>query len=101
MRDLPALPSETGVWVTSGTPSVEGRIGDQAESPGSIETPSGIVCRNRLYLGVVPRQPSPPSDSVEPPAQRKVMTHLQTGTAINPPCQYPDSLDGNRDTLRG
>ena len=46
VRDLPALPSETGVWVTSGTPPVEGRIVGQAESPRSylVETPSG----NRL-----------------------------------------------------
>ena len=65
VRDLPTLASETRVWVTSGTPPVEGRTVGQAESPRSylVETPSGIVHRNHLYLGVVPRQPSPPSDS--------------------------------------
>ena len=72
VRDLPALPNETGVWVTSGTPPVEGRILGHAESPRSylVETPSGIVCLNCLHLDVVPRQPSPPSNSDQPPAQK-------------------------------
>ena len=104
VRDLPALASETGVWVTSGTSQVEGRIVGQAESPRSylVDMPSGIVRRNRLHLGVVPGNPSPPSECYQPPpTQRKIMTRLQTGTAINPPCRYPDPPDGNRDMLRG
>ena len=78
VRDLPTLPSETGVWVTSGTHYKRKRD----FGPGWVTTniPSGHASWNwllhLLHLGVVLGNPSPSSGYDQPLPQRKAVTHL-------------------------
>ena len=57
-QELDDLPENAKVWITSEDRLVEGRVIQPAESPRSylIETPSGVVRRNRSYLNVVPQK---------------------------------------------
>ena len=79
--------------ITTDKQPVEGRVVEPAEAPCSyiVEIPSGEVRRNRSQLNVVPEHSStveletsssPTSASEQP---RRIVTLLQTGTAIRPP----------------
>ena len=84
VRNLPDIPDNTDVWITTGqnTPATTVR---RAEAPRSyiVQTPTGEVCRNRSQLNV---NPSTTTDS-QPIANSRspVLTRSRTGTVINPP----------------
>ena len=99
VHDLPEIPDDTEVWVTSDAGPIPGRIVTAAETPRSyvVETPTGEVRRNRSQLRVQPEtptageetpadgedQPPPPQPSQDPP--RVIMTRSRTGTQVRPP----------------
>ena len=85
-QQLPALPDDTAVWVSTDGDPVQGRIVSSADTPRSylVDTTSGQLRRNRHHLMIVPD--SPPMS--EPPQVNKqseptrIMTRSQTGTPI-------------------
>ena len=96
VHDLPEIPDDTEVWVTSDAGPIPGRIVTAAETPRSyvVETPTGEVRRNRSQLRVQPTageetpadgedQPPPPQPSQDPP--KVIMTRSRTGTQVRPP----------------
>ena len=88
-RDLPAIPDDTEVWITTGSEPVSGRVISPAGRPRLyvVETPSGQIERNRSELTVAPRENSETNyrSETETETSRRVMTRSRTGTAINPP----------------
>ena len=108
VHDLPEIPDDTEVWVTSDAGPIPGRIVTAAETPRSyvVETPTGEVRRNRSQLRVQPEtptageetpadgedQPPPPQPSQDPP--KVIMTRSRTGTQVRPPaCMAPMLLN--------
>ena len=55
-RDLPDIPIDTDVWITTDGSPTTGRVVAPADAPRSyiVETPSGEVRRNRRQLNIVP-----------------------------------------------
>ena len=97
-RDLSPIPDNTDVWIKSEEKPVPGTVLSPAKEPRSyiVETPSGLVHRNRGHLNVQPKiedpsedtaaqevPPTSPSPSPSPP--QMIMTRTRTGTAIRPP----------------
>ena len=99
VHDLPEIPDDTEVWVTSDAGPIPGRIVTTAETHRSyvVETPTGEVRRNRSQLRVQAEtptageetpadgedQPPPPQPSQDPP--KVIMTRSRTGTQVRPP----------------
>ena len=90
-KDSDTIPSDTTVWITSEGEKAPATVVSSANSPRSylVETPSGMVRRNRIHLNV---DPSPPSDQskaqIEPEPDsdtRRIITRSQTGTVVKPP----------------
>lgn len=56
-QDLPPIPDDTDVWITSEDQTIRGRVVKAAGAPRSyvVETPAGQVHRNRQHLNVVPQ----------------------------------------------
>ena len=56
VTEVPSLPDDTSVWVRDENSLSTGKVLTQASTPRSylVETPSGILRRNRLHLVVVP-----------------------------------------------
>lgn len=82
------LPEDTQVLVKTGDRITSGTIESPAETPRSyvVETPSGMLRRNRSHL--IPLNGDPPSHS--PPLtlnvpRSPIMTRSRTGTEIRPP----------------
>lgn len=95
VAELPIIPDDTKVWVTSGPTPTPGRVTTPSSSPRSylVETPSGIVRRNRFHLNISPEgSPTEPNERESSPP-RRIMTRTQTGTEIRPPARYRDGLD--------
>ena len=74
VHDLPEIPDDTEVWVTSDAGQIPGRIVTAAETPRSyvVETPTGEVRRNCSQLRV---QPETPTAGEETPAVGKINPH--------------------------
>ena len=100
MRDLPPLPDNTEVWITTDREAIRGRVVSPASRLRSyvVETPSGRLQRNRNQLRVVPDQDESPEsqESQETdqtptgsnPPPKVIMTRSKTGTAICPPTRF-------------
>ena len=94
VHDLPEIPDNTDVWISTEGGPVEGTVVSQAGRPRSyiVETPSGRVQRNRRHLTVVPS----PKNDPDPGATSKSSTTLeptdvgQETLPPNPPTQLPE-----------
>ena len=91
VQDLPSLPDDTNVWVTSSGKPVQGRVIELADTPRSylVDIPSGQIHRNRHQLKPMPDliENDSTTEQAQHPveATRTIMTRLQTGTPIHPP----------------
>ena len=96
VKELPEIPDDSEVWITSEGRPISGRVVSTGETPRSyvVETDSGELHRNRSQLIVAPApqadstpeaiaDPQQPSVSTTPP--RRILTRTQTGTSIQPP----------------
>jgi len=105
VTEMPLIPDDSEVWVTSGQGATRGRVVSPAPTPRSylVETSSGIIRRNQQHLRVFPeasgtenQQTSAVNDAnnhqlpVTPQSTRssRIMTRSQTGTTIVPPLRY-------------
>ena len=109
--EIPLIPDDSEVWVTSGNEATRGRIVSSAPAPRSylVDTPSGTIRRNQQHLRLLPNVPqarstenlqAPEDNNTEDhqlPAGRQsrgttrgseIMTRSQTGTAIVLPQRY-------------
>ena len=96
-RELPAIPENTDVWITTEGQPVQGKVMSTCDAPRSyvVRTPTGDVRRNRIQLNVQPppvsttvskRTTDAPTTSTNTPTDRSpIMTRRRTGTSINPP----------------
>ena len=91
-HELDDIPDETPVWITSEGRRIEGRVVSPAKSPRSylVETPSGVVRRNRVRLNVKPEiveEPEPVMNkpSTDQPQPNRIITRSQTGSSAKPP----------------
>ncbi len=87
-RELPPIPDDAEVWVTSEKHPTRGRVISPAEAPRSyvVDTPSGQLRRNRGHLNIVPKETEtggPALETESPP--RAIMTRSCTGTETRPP----------------
>lgn len=89
VQDLPDIPDDSAVWISSGSTPVRGRIVSSTAAPRSyiVDTPTGPVRRNRFHLGVAP-DPLPSSSDSEEPSPRRIVTRSQTGTETRLPLRY-------------
>ena len=95
VRDLPEIPDDTDVWITTGRNPVAGRTVNMADTPLSyiMQTPSGEIRRNRSQLNIDPStetiDPSTETETAEDTQEQQthspIMTRSRTGTSINPP----------------
>ena len=97
-KELPDIPDGQTVWITSGaTPGpVKGTvISSQSEQPRSynVRADAGLLQRNRIHLNPVPDNPTCAEQSQDTSAaeSKRIMTRLQSGTAIRPPARYSDN----------
>ena len=95
----PDISDGTDVWITSGDHPVQGKVTETASVPRSylVETPTGVVQRNREHLNTVPPTsehggdpPDSPGDSEETTRDitqqpDRITTRSQTGTVVRPP----------------
>ena len=88
IQDLPAIPDNTDVWVTTGGSPTPGRIITTTDTPRSyiVQTPSGEIRRNRSHLNIDHRRMSN-TDIQSNTAQERslIRTRTRTGTTIAPP----------------
>ena len=96
VQDLPEIPDNTDVWITTGGHPVAGRTVTMAETPRSyiVQTPTGEMRRNRSQLNIAPPTadtqtaddiPQTASHTEEEQARSPIMTRSRTGTHIAPP----------------
>ncbi len=104
VRELPDIPENTEVWVNTKGHQIRGQVTAPAGTPRSylVDTPSGLLRRNRHHLIVIPN--SSPATSVNVPAspganardpdslRDTVQTRTKTGTAIRPPERWDPSF---------
>ena len=84
VRELPEIPDDTEVWITTNRQPTTGRTIAPADTPRSyiVQTPSGDIRRNRSQLNI--RSTSTTND----PTTRDrspIRTRTRTGTTISPP----------------
>ena len=96
VQDLPEIPNNTEVWVTTGGHPIPGRTIISAGTPRSyiVETPTGETRRNRSQINITPptmtdRQSEDNQPQTDHTTERQVrspiMTRTRTGTTIAPP----------------
>lgn len=95
-KELPDIPDGQTVWITSGATPVKGTvISSQSEQPRSynVRVDAGLLQRNRIHLNPVPDNPTCAEQSQDTSAaeSKRIMTRLQSGTAIRPPARYSDN----------
>jgi len=85
VRNLPEIPNNTDVWVTTDGHNTSGRVMRMADTPRSyvVQTPTGNLRRNRHQLNpnLSPTDPQPTTAGDRSP----IMTRSRTGTPISPP----------------
>lgn len=90
-HEVPALPDDSEVWVTSSNQPTQGRVITPADTPRSylVETPTGQIRRNQQHLNIIPNSSTDVSvpDNI-PTARSRIMTRSQTGTEIVAPKRY-------------
>ncbi|XP_065902601.1 uncharacterized protein [Dysidea avara] len=76
VHELPDIPDNTKVWVTSGETPIQAQVQSSAGAPRSyvIETPTGNVRRNRSQLRNVPDVPHLTRTESTTPELSRVMT---------------------------
>ena len=88
-RELPDLPDDTAVYVTTDGQPTTGRIVRSANAPRSyiVDTPSGSIRRNRSQLNAVPDTQSntPSTGQTTTRSRSPIRTRSRTGTRIAPP----------------
>ena len=100
-RDLPPVPIDTEVWISTDNGPIPGRIQSPATTPRSyvVSTPSGEVRRNRGQLRVVPSSNHPrenyqsnqqsqtpgENEHSQSPVQHQIVTRSRTGVELRPP----------------
>ena len=87
VKSLPDIPDNTIVWMNPSDQQPTGRVITRANAPCSyiVDTPTGMVRRNRRQLYTVP-DTAPLINAPSPEASREpIMTRSRTGTVINPP----------------
>jgi transposase InsO family protein len=85
VRDLPEIPADTPVFVNTNGNVTSGRITSTTDSPRSyyIETPSGMIRRNRTHITIDPGASDNRHDTA---SQRSpIITRSRSGTDIHPP----------------
>ena len=102
-KELPEIPEDVGVWITSEDEPVRGRVLTNAGTPRSyvVQTPTGEVRRNRSQLRIVPETPQAMPETTPcspgnattvatspPDSPRVIMTRTRTGTEIKPPERF-------------
>ena len=83
--NLPDIPDNTDVWITTDGQDTPGTTIRRAEVPRSyiVQTPTGEVHRNRSQLNI---NPSTTTDTQPITNSRSpVLTRSHIGTVINPP----------------
>ena len=87
-RSLSPIPDDSGVWVTSTDQPVSGTVISPADTPRSymVETPAGLLHRNRQHLNQVPKNEE--SSNQETFTREPIMTRSRTGTRIQPPDRF-------------
>ena len=90
-KELPPIPEDTDVWITSGASTVPGCVISAGATPRSyqVSNPQGTFQRNLHHLNESPTkevQPNHSSVTDHPiPSPNRIMTRPCTGTAIRPP----------------
>ena len=110
VKTLPHIPENTSVWVTTEGKRIPGQVVTRTEEPRSylVETPGGVLRRNRHHLNPVPEDCSNPDSEplhtrdqdnsatdqgqLQQSPPHVIMTRTCTGTVIRP----PDRLTGFR-----
>ena len=90
-REIPSLPDDASVWVTSGNQPIPGRVIRPGITPRNylVETSTGRIRRNQQHLNIVPENTTDSTLSDRFPATRsRIMTRSQTGTETVPPKRY-------------
>ena len=93
VRELPALPNDTEVWIDTDTGPISGTIISTADTPRSyvVQTPTAEVRRNRSQLRIRPEPTdTEEQDSLSQPTPQEaspnvIMTRSRTGTTVYPP----------------
>ena len=93
VRELPALPNDTEVWIDTDTEPISGTIISTADTPRSyvVHTPTAEVRRNRSQLRIRPEptdteeQDSPSQTTPQEASPNVIMTRSRTGTTVYPP----------------
>ena len=99
VRDLPEIPNDTDVWVTTGGHPIPGRTIAQSDTPRSytVQTPTGEMRRNRIQLNTAPPSSNDPQTTNNQPqpqvaahttggqVRSPIMTRTRTGATITPP----------------
>ena len=85
-RELPSIPDDTEVWITTDNKQIPGQVTSTAETPRSyyVNTPTGSLRRNRRDLNVMPKNQSI-KEQIPQLVRSPVVTRSKTGTQIKPP----------------
>ena len=85
VRDLPELPDNTDVWVTTSNSPTLSRVVTSAVTPHLfvMQTSTGNIWRNHSHLNVISNTRT--NDQETSQAQNRVQTRSETGTLIIPP----------------
>ena len=80
MKEMPPIPDDSEVWISTDRGSTSGRIVSQAPTPRCyvVETDRGKVHRNQSQLRVVP-------DSSQTQEPNRIVTRSQAGVVLKPP----------------
>ena len=85
VRELPELPDNIEVWITTHGRPVSGTVLNPAPEPRSyiVQAPSGNIRRNHSHLNIVP---GPETSTAQPDQSRDpIQTRSRTGATVNPP----------------
>ena len=91
VHNLPEIPDDQNVWVSSDGATVPGTVVSQATTPRSyvVQTQSGGIHRNRSHLRVMPPTiqitKTQETEQLELPTPSPIMTRSWTGVMLRPP----------------
>ena len=91
VRNLPEIPDDQDVWVSSDGATVPGTVVSQATTPRSyiVQTQSGEIHQNRSHLRVMPptiqTTETQETEQLELPTRSPIMTRSRTGVMLRPP----------------
>ena len=83
-RDLPSIPEDTEVWITTDNKHIPGQVTSTAETPRSyyVDTPTGLLRRNRRDLNIMPNNHITDEQT---PVRSPIVTRSKTGVQIKAP----------------